>query len=489
MQTNLDLLGGFGDPRAITMKLKRLARSGVDLSEVLLSMQLAAVQGNVYHYNTAISACQGPLWQSALQLLGRMSTRLVPADAVSYNSAIAAVGLWRQCIILFRHSEEDGIAFNSMVSACSKVGRWELAEDALIRMRSAMVQLDHISFTACLDAYGIGGRWERSLSLLKQMSLRRVFADTVAWNCAMRGEVRWEAASESLASMQHSVVPPDRISYDIAIGQCGSWHYALRTMLRLKTDGCPSITSYHAAISACEAQWRTALDLVDTLSCARPLPDIVSYNTSAGACQKALQWLEALEILRSLPRTGFQRDSFTYGATLGACRDSWQLAIAFVEFMGQRAVLQNAIILNALTSSCGQGGCWQLAIQTLSLATESDGFTYAGAISACEKAREWQRALWLFWSMPALSLKADVVCFAAAISACEKGQQWQHALCLFSLMHGPRVEANRTALNALISALEKCSRWQPALSLLDLALPDADVVTFNAATWHPTNTW
>ena len=53
-------------------------------------------------------------------------------------------------------------------------------------------------------------------------------------------------------------------------------------------------------------------------------------------------------------------------------------------------------------------------------------FSCSAAINACNKGRQWQRALDLFWAMP----EVDVVSYNASITACEKGSQWQkHGCC------------------------------------------------------------
>ena len=196
-------LGLGDDPRAVTAALKRLAGHGADLSGVLLSMRAATIEANVYHYNTAISTCQGPLWQSALDLLLRMSVHLVGADAVSQNAAMAAVGpLWQRSANLFRDSDKEGVAFNSMLSSWSKVGNWELGQSALKEMRCSLVQPDHISFTTCLDASGRADQWRRSWFLLGQMRTDSLRADVVAWNCAIScGRVSWQRALEVVAAM------------------------------------------------------------------------------------------------------------------------------------------------------------------------------------------------------------------------------------------------------------------------------------------------
>ena len=468
-------------PRAITAALKSLAGRGADLSDVLLSMRTATIEANVYHYNTAISTCHGPLWQSALHLLLRMSLHLVRADAVSQNAAMAAVGpLWQRGANLFRDSDKEGVAFNSMLSSLSKVGNWELGQSALKEMRCCLVQADHISFTACLDASGRADQWRRSWFLLKQLqtSLR---ADVVAWNCAISGGRGWQRALEVVAAVPWQALQLDAVSYDSAISRCtGKWQHASSLM---GSSGLrASLVTYHAAMTAFEAPgWRFAIGFLQGIGSERLLPEVLTYNSAATACQKALRWLQASGVLRSMDASGLQGDSYTCSAVLGACRDSWALAVELVSGMYRSDLPPNAIVFNALASACGLAGQWQLALRSLDAV--GDCFTYAAAISACEKAHEWQRALWLLYQMPGVCLKADAVCFAAAISACEKAARWQHAAVLLQEMLASRVEANvvcrlpgtghdviigRTSercqgYNAAISAFGAGGRWELSL--------------------------
>ena len=60
--------------------------------------------------------------------------------------------------------------------------------------------------------------------------------------------------------------------------------------------------------------------------------------------------------------------------------------------------------------------------------------SFSAAISACDKARQWEQTLTLFHKVRATGVAANVICFNAAISACEKGEQWEQALTLLHKM-------------------------------------------------------
>merc|ERR1712107_672020 len=83
-----------------------------------------------------------------------------------------------------------------------------------------------------------------------------------------------------------------------------------------------------------------------------------------------------------------------------------------------------------------------------------------GAISACEKGIEWQRALGMFVAMRAASVVQDAISYSSAISACEKRGKWQCALCLFVAMGIATVRRDAITYNSAISACEKSSEWE-----------------------------
>ena len=64
-------------------------------------------------------------------------------------------------------------------------------------------------------------------------------------------------------------------------------------------------------------------------------------------------------------------------------------------------------------------------------------------------------------------LEPNVINFNATISACEKGRQWEKALQLPYEMQQRRLEPNVISFNAAISACGKGGQWEKALELLD----------------------
>ncbi|CAE7280424.1 truC [Symbiodinium necroappetens] len=104
------------------------------------------------------------------------------------------------------------------------------------------------------------------------------------------------------------------------------------------------------------------------------------------------------------------------------------------------------------------------------------------AISACEKAKQWQCALDLLWQMPEGGNVWDEVAFSAATSACGKAGRWSEALALLGAMVEVRIPTSIEALSAAVTVCEDMSEWQQALQLFASKSEDvvADEILLNA---------
>merc|ERR1712228_119802 len=77
--------------------------------------------------------------------------------------------------------------------------------------------------------------------------------------------------------------------------------------------------------------------------------------------------------------------------------------------------------------------CLKLLRRQATSKLEWDAITFNAAISACEKAGQWEKALQLFGAMAKSNVELDTITFDAAICACETGER-KHALQLFGLI-------------------------------------------------------
>ncbi|CAJ1425158.1 unnamed protein product [Effrenium voratum] len=151
----------------------------------------------------------------------------------------------------------------------------------------------------------------------------------------------------------------------------------------------------------------------------------------------------------------------------------------------------------------------RLALQGLARCMELDERHFSGSISALSRSALWQDALGVFFDMGKAQLRQDAFSYAAAISACERTSQWElghgflrsalHArladthcvnaalggapwpvaLRLFRQMPALRLPPNAPSYNALLAALAAPGLWRLAGHLLAAAAGVADKVTWN----------
>ena len=123
--------------------------------------------------------------------------------------------------------------------------------------------------------------------------------------------------------------------------------------------------------------------------------------------------------------------------------------------------------------------------------------TYSSAISACEAAGEWQRAIGVLSSMSdgaagaaeatngaanatsSLATPLNLYCFNAAIAACEKGGAWLEALELYERIRdgrgGTNLRPNFVTVNSLLIALDGAGQREMAESVYREAVSDGVV--------------
>ncbi|CAK0873091.1 unnamed protein product [Prorocentrum cordatum] len=91
--------------------------------------------------------------------------------------------------------------------------------------------------------------------------------------------------------------------------------------------------------------------------------------------------------------------------------------------------------------------------------------SYCAGLSACEKGKQWQRALALLSEMRDARVEPVVMSYSAGIRSCGKGEQWERALSLLSEMWEAKFELDDVSCQAGISACSNGGQWQRALSL------------------------
>ncbi|CAE7824220.1 unnamed protein product, partial [Symbiodinium microadriaticum] len=438
----------LASPRSAAQALRELARQKrwSQAIEVFHAMQETAIEANVFHLSSVMSACEkASAWQHALGMFFGCSAS-VDLDTVCFNAAISACGRcvqWPTALqlldMLSANSQPNTVSYNSTISVCGKSSCWARALWTFTSMRGARIDQDQISHNAVISA----GEWDRALMLLTSMS-------------------------------QHQLAP-DVVSYGATISACekgGQWQAALAVLQSLLEDRlAPSDICWNAAISACEkcGQWQGALLLLESMPSSGVTPDVVSFNAAISACAKGGRWEQALALLHSATRA----EVITFNAAISACEKAgrWQHALALLAVMPEKSIRRDVITYNSVMAALKNAGQWETTMQLMQLMCAAGmplrTSTYVMSIDACGKASLWQLAVDMISDMFLRSLPADDFCFHAAISACEQGGFWQQALGLVADMQLRKLNADGICWGSVLHAMKLAGREDLAQKTLE----------------------
>ncbi|CAE8639941.1 unnamed protein product [Polarella glacialis] len=201
------------------------------------------------------------------------------------------------------------VSYSAAISACEKVGRWQLALKLLDTMPQISIVPNAVSFNAAISACEKGGQWEMALSLLRQMPHVKISPNTITYSAAISACEKggqWQLAFSLLNLMPEMTISQNAVSYNAAISACekgGQWQLALSLLsnmlgIGLSLDG----TTSGAALSACEqvSAWQPALALLDNMLSSQLLPNGLHAGSAASSLRKALGDSAAYELLDKL---------------------------------------------------------------------------------------------------------------------------------------------------------------------------------------------
>ncbi|CAE7253744.1 unnamed protein product [Symbiodinium natans] len=348
-------------------------------------MEAASFETNVVHRNQLLSACDRlGHWELALHHLQALSACCLEATAISYST----VG-----------------------SACNKASQWQAALDVCRTMVESRTQRDTICCNVAITACAKGSLWPAALGLLRDMDNLKAEIDVVSFNAGVSSLARpgaWEQAVALMAEMSQLAVRPDGTTLGAVLSVCAAaaqWMLALELLQQwAETSLEADQVALNSAMLACSqsSQWTQALALFAGAGAAA---DGAAAAAAASACQRAAQWMAALSLVSHIRTAATHTGAEPFNAAISACEKgaSWQAALAVVDVMEEAAVQKDVITYNSAIGACGKGGRWEVALHLLAEAAwtrvEHDRVSYYTAIQACETCGQWARALQLLRSL------------------------------------------------------------------------------------------
>jgi pentatricopeptide repeat domain-containing protein 1 len=443
-----------------------------------------AIPPSKVSYTRAISVCRKSKdVDSALYFLKHAQDNGVPPDLQMYTAAIwvAAEAENIRCATkLFREMKEKGIlpsliTYNGLITAYARKGDADAALE--------------LYFAALND----GVETSRPTSALLASTLRKMGeADTRIKSIE---KVISSSPGDELDSQSLGPILILAIETYASLGRVKDALYTFHTIQIPCDVGC--LRAITCALSVNPDYWSEAVAIIhssDTVVGLAPsYIDPVSLGYAMIACSKANKWEEALVLFRLYG--DWKTPNVALNSLISACGRSGRADIALEvlndmykpDLLSYRKAMiacnqaeheaRRVAVKSGSTRSNNENQefqWWECALSLLRRMKE-DGLkpdmpTYSSAISACEAAGKWQRALSILQTaiQDSHDDSLNLYCFNAALAACEKGGAWVEALDLFERMkqmNGKGLSPNVVTYGSLILALENAGQKEMALSL------------------------
>ncbi|CAJ1458051.1 unnamed protein product [Effrenium voratum] len=384
--------------------------------QLLMDMPGLNLSADECCFSSAINSCRrSTCWQIALSLLQSMAVHL-RSDSVCYNCAIACCH-WQWAYALLGRALGDGVAdrlgFHSVINACR--GEWRSALELFTAMKRWNIRRDEVSYNSSISTCEKGGQWIHSLTLLLSMNVSRVAPGCISCSGAISAgarRARWRRALgllrfATLRRMEHDV-----ISVNGAIS-AGSPQIALSLLRQMESQAMrPSGVSCNGAISAWEgSHWMMVLQLLSS----QLQRDVVSFNSSISACQKARHQEEALKLQVQMEEEALSPNVVTFNASM-AC--DWRQALEHLDALQSKDLEPDLISLNC--AMVPMRSAWPVALSLLAHANamQPQDLSFNCALG-CLPSYAWLSAVGLLGSMGRMVLQPNELTLTGVVNACE----------------------------------------------------------------------
>lgn len=293
--------------------------------------------------------------------------------------------------------------------------------------------------------------------------------------------------------------------YNILIlmyGQVNDFENAIRTYKGSKSaDPCSLASILYVSSTVSPARYEDAIILLHTSDIVpgargRAMIDSKALSYAIIACAKENEWEEGLNLLELYSGSSGTRVTVDAINSLIACAGRSgrpDIAISLLNVMESKySTKPNSRTYRSAIIACNQAEhqtrrqmtaassednssrvsglgfqWWEAALSLLRRMKECglypDIQTFSSAISACEAAGQWQRAIGVLRQMNADNVcTPNLYCFNAALAACEKGGAWLEAVELYERMESAGVTPNFISVNSLLIALEQACQMELA---------------------------
>eukprot|EP00435_Cladocopium_sp_Y103_P065903 s772_g28.t1 len=392
-------------------------------------------------------------------------------QGVPFNSALSACEKcceWTWALELLQHMVKSGlvpdqITFSAAIRACDRAWRWPSVLHLLQQLTESSLKLDVVTCTSCVSACQKGGRARDVLTLLAAEDFAGLECLPLAPN-RRRKSSPWHRRHRWLA-MAHSGALVTVVDYTKAIRREGAsgWTRAVGLFAKLQSQGLRGdlilLSTICKAVGT--AAWRRSQLLLRSVQ-----PDLILYTTAINACGQHMQWPFAVNLLQTCRETQGIEDTTATSvvATALGMDGQWQHAMHL--FQGDGVSRGDLTAQNIQLSACEKGKEWRKAIFRLRRLTAADRISSNALLSACGVREKWRQALNIFRSVMS-SIQRSIVSYSALLNAFETASKWKKSQDVFVNLHQKQMEMNLICCNIAMSACERGDQWKAALLHLE----------------------
>lgn len=411
---------------------------------------------------------------SAKKVFGNLQKR----DSVSWLAMISGLsqsGYEEEAILLFCQMHASGILptpyiFSSVLSACTKVGFFELGEQLHGLVLKQGFSSETYVCNALVTLYSGSGNMTFAEQIFNEMSQR----DGVSYNSLISGLAQQgygDIALELFKKMHIDCLKPDCVTVASLLSACTSLgallkgkqlhSYAIKAGMSsdLILEG--SLLDLYVKCSDVE----TARDFFLTTE----TENVVLWNVMLVAYGQLDNLNESFQLLKQMQIEGIVPDQFTYPSILRTCTSLRALDLG-EQIHSQ--VLKTGFQFNVYVSSVlidmyAKHGKLDTAIKLLRRLKEKDVVSWTAMIAGYAQHDMFAEALNLFEEMLDQGIQSDNIGFASAISACagiqllDQGRQIHAQSCLSGYSDDLSIG------NALVSLYARCGKVQEAYFAFD----------------------
>jgi pentatricopeptide repeat domain-containing protein 1 len=481
-------------------------------------------------YNLVLASCREPQEAKVLIREMRLSRRhrvgVIAPSQITYTRAITVcrkAADMESALFFLNQSRDDAILpdvfmYSAVIWTAARAGDCESAFRILQEMKDSDCLPNIISFNGVITALATCDRADDAVAVYEEVIAKDI-SPTLSTYQSLSGAIRKvKGLDDKLILLtrvfnhmganhrRSGVGGPVLESLIFAYAGLGRYDDAKRVFDSI--EGPTDVASLRAMLFACSQasppEWQAATVLLHAIANKGCRVDSSSLCKAMLACSKANAWEESIELLRNFGSN--ETSIVAFNSLIGACGRGRRpdMAIEILNDMedsyGVRPdsrSYRNAII------ACNQAEhekrreerrkkkkrsqedaptptfeWWECAVSLLRRMQEhglrADTQTFSSAISACEAAGQWQRALGILQSMLDADEKGNEdessvlnqYCFNAAISACEKAGAWVEALEIYERMkeQGGSLKPTMVTLSSLVLALDKAGQKEIAQS-------------------------